>query len=79
MSFTLAQTNDLLNEYITHDRVDAGPFDVEGLLRVAVGWDDKQGPRYLPDGWPTGYHYAHLHIGEALIQLRYAQLALENR
>lgn len=63
-----------LNNSLSHQTLDDGPIDLEWLLRTMVGYQPKWGY-----GFSTSETYAEMHVQEAIIQLQYAVLALENR
>ena len=74
MSYLQVILEDNLNAHVTHQRVDDAPFRLKELLRETVGYEFR-----FNQPFTTAEEYAELHIEEAIIQLHYAVLALENR
>lgn len=61
-----------LNDSLTHQVLDDGPVTLWWALRSMVGYERSDDPS-------TGETYAELHVREAVTQLKYALLALQNR
>ena len=74
MSYLSVILEDNLNTVLTPRRVDDETLRLKELLRETVGYEFR-----FNQPFTTAEEYAELHIEEAIIQLHYAVLALENR